>query len=55
LYAEPGLLIRKKDMLWIQENFPNTKTISVGKGLHYIQEDNPDMIGSELAKWYLTI
>ncbi len=55
LYAYPGLLIRKKDVLWIQDNFSNTKTVSVGKGLHYIQEDNPDIIGSELAKWYLTI
>jgi haloalkane dehalogenase len=55
LYAEPGLLIRKKDVLWIQDNFPNTKVISVGKGLHFIQEDSPDAIGTELAKWYQTI
>jgi len=55
LYAEPGLLIRKRDVLWIQENFPNIKTVSVGKGLHFIQEDTPDMIGTELTKWYLTL
>ena len=55
LYAEPGLLIRKKDVLWIKDNFPNTEAVSVGKGLHFIQEDSPDAIGTELAKWYQTI
>ncbi len=55
LYAKPGLLIRKKDVTWIQDNFPNVKTVPVGKGLHFIQEDTPDMIGTELAKWHSTL
>jgi len=55
LYAKPGLLIRKKDVTWIQDNFPNIKTVPVGKGLHFIQEDTPDMIGAELEKWHSTL
>jgi len=24
----------------------------IGLGIHYLQEDNPHLIGSELAQWY---
>ena len=51
LYATPGLLIRKNDVAWIAEKFNNTTTKSVGKGLHFIQEDNPTGIGEALAEW----
>jgi len=51
LYATPGLLIRKNDVTWIKEKFNNTKTVSVGKGLHFIQEDVPHEIGEALADW----
>ena len=27
----------------------------IGRGVHFIQEDNPHLIGSELARWYGTI
>lgn len=51
LYVSPGLLIRKKDVAFIKENFPNTQVQDVGKGLHFIQEDNPHEIGKALADW----
>ncbi|MBT8221368.1 MAG: haloalkane dehalogenase, partial [Bacteroidia bacterium] len=51
-HAEPGAIIKASDAKWIQENFPNTTVVNIGKGLHYIQEDNPHMIGAELKKWY---
>jgi len=54
-YAHSGVIIKKEDVNWIIENFPNTKSIDVGEGLHYLQEDQPHTIGSELAKWYLNI
>ena len=28
------------------------KTVDIGPGLHYLQKDNPHLIGSELAGWY---
>ena len=52
LYAKPGLLIRKKDITWMEANFRVLKTVFIGKGLHYIQEDTPNEIGTELAAWY---
>lgn len=51
-YAHPGLIIKEGDVEFIKNNFPNTKMVDIGKGLHFIQEDNPHLIGSELAKWY---
>jgi hypothetical protein len=26
--------------------------VDIGEGLHFVQEDNPHLIGEELAKWY---
>jgi len=51
-YAHPGGLITEEIMQWCKDNLKSLSTVDVGKGLHYIQEDNPHKIGQELAKWY---
>jgi haloalkane dehalogenase len=51
-YAHPGGLIRKAGVEWCRKNLKNLKTVDIGKGIHYLQEDNPHLIGAELAKWY---
>ncbi len=51
-YGEPGGLIDARSVAWIEEHFPNTETVSIGKGIHYLQEDNPHGIGEKLAEWY---
>ncbi|MEM8860368.1 MAG: haloalkane dehalogenase [Chloroflexota bacterium] len=50
-YAQPGGLIREELVAWCENNLPNIRTIDIGPGLHFIQEDNPHLIGSELAVW----
>lgn len=50
-YAGPGAIIREDNVKYIKANFSNLKSVDVGEGLHYIQEDNPHMIGEEIAKW----
>jgi haloalkane dehalogenase len=30
----------------------NLKTVDIGPGAHFVQEDNPHKIGEELAKWH---
>ena len=30
----------------------NLKTVDVGAGIHFLQEDNLHVIGSELAEWF---
>ena len=51
LYAQPGAIISERHINHIKENFPNTKMVDIGKGLHYIQEDHPDRIGEEILEW----
>jgi len=51
-YATPGAIINAKEVEWCKANLKNLECIDIGKGHHYIQEDNPHKIGDELAKWY---
>jgi len=52
LYSHPGAIIREKGVEYIKKNFKNTKMVDIGKGLHFVQEDHPHLIGKEIAKWY---
>ena len=54
-YASPGALVSPAMVEWSQQNLKNLKTVDIGAGAHFLQEDNPDLIGSELANWYKTI
>ena len=54
-YAHPGAIILKDTVEYIKSNFSNLKTVDIGEGLHFIQEDNPHQIGEEIAKWYKEI
>ena len=40
---------------WAKQNLKNITLVDVGQGIHFIQEDNPILIGTELARWYETI
>jgi len=51
-YATPGGLTPAAMVQWCRSNLKNLKTVDIGPGSHYLQEDNPDLIGSELADWY---
>ncbi len=37
---------------WSQQHLNNLQAVHVGEGIHFVQEDNPHAIGSELAGWY---
>lgn len=52
LYATPGAIFPASVIDWCRENLKNLKTIDIGSGGHFIQEDNPHQIGQELAAWY---
>jgi len=51
-YAEPGGLVPKPLVDWCKTNLKNLKSVNIGPGTHYLQEDNPHLIGSEITKWY---
>ncbi len=52
LYAKPGALIRRRGVEWARERFPILETVDIGRGLHFVQEDNPDGIGKAIVEWF---
>jgi len=54
-YATPGGVMPAAMVEWCRQNLKNLKTVDIGQGIHFLQEDNPHLIGSELAKWYQTL
>ena len=51
-HAHPGGIIGANMVTWCTQNLKNLSTIDAGRGIHYLQEDNPHLIGSKLARWY---
>ena len=39
----------------LESTLKNLKTVDIGPGVHFVQEDNPHKIGEELAKWYQSL
>lgn len=53
IYANPGVQIKFADIEQHKSEFPNLATAFIGKGKHYIQEDQPHNIGEAIEQWYL--
>lgn len=51
-YAEPGAIMPAPVVDWCRQNLKNLTVVNVGQGIHYLQEDHPEVIAAELAKWY---
>lgn len=54
-YATPGALIPPDVVPGLQQALPNLATVDLGAGVHFVQEDHPHRIGSELAAWYAAL
>ena len=50
-YAEPGVLVPPEAVPFYSGLIADLETAFVGKGLHFIQEDQPDAIGRALDDW----
>ena len=51
-FATPGMLLTAPLVEWSKAHLKNLKTVDVGQGIHFLQEDHPHLIGSELVRWY---
>lgn len=51
LHAKPGVILTKDAVAQLESTLPNLTSVGIGKGKHYIQEDEPDAIGQALSKW----
>lgn len=54
-YAQPGAIFPEEVVEWCRDNLSNLETVDIGPGSHFIQEDNPHLIGSETARWFLQL
>lgn len=54
-WATPGAFISESAAAWYGEKLQNTKSIGIGPGVHWLQEDNPHLIGSSIAEWLPTL
>ena len=52
LHARPGAIMPKRAVEWAEQCFPALESVAIGQGLHFVQEDQPQRIGQELARWY---
>ncbi|MEM7352680.1 MAG: haloalkane dehalogenase [Acidobacteriota bacterium] len=50
-FATPGILIQATRDLPLIESFPNITVVPFGAGIHYLQEDDPQRIGSSVVEW----
>lgn len=50
-YGSPGGTVQKSGVEWCRQTISNLKTVDIGPGVHFLQEDNPHLIGRELAGW----
>jgi haloalkane dehalogenase len=49
--VEPGVLIPRPMVAWCRANLPDLEVVELGAGIHFIQEDHPQAIGTHLAEW----
>jgi len=51
LYAKPGVQIKEKQVEELKRDLSNLTAEYVGKGKHFIQEDQPANIGEKIKTW----
>lgn len=54
-YVNPGMIVTAESVRWLSQNLKNLTTVNVGPGVHYPQETNPHLVGTELARWYRSL
>jgi len=50
LHAQPGAIMRNL-LGWCEDNIANLKSVDVGAGVHFLQEDTPHEIGEAIREW----
>lgn len=54
-YGNPGGIVTAGMVKWCRKHLKNLITVDIGPGIHYLQEDNPHLIGLELATWFKSL
>lgn len=51
LAFRPGAVLGRPRIAWLRQRIANLEVVPCGRGLHYVQEDNPQAIAAALAAW----
>jgi len=51
IHANPGMIVRKKNIEYARKHFKKVDFFNVGKGKHYLSEDHPNAIGIKISNW----
>jgi haloalkane dehalogenase len=54
-YGDPGAIMVEPVVTWARQSLKNLQSVDIGPGIHFLQEDEPHLIGAELASWYRTL
>lgn len=50
-YGTPGGTIQHDGLEWCRRTIKRLETVDIGPGIHFLQEDNPHLIGEKLLSW----
>ena len=53
IHANPGMIVRGKNIDYARQHFNHVAFFNVGKGKHYLTEDHPTAIGEKINHWTL--
>ena len=54
-WADPGALVPVERAAYYRSRLKACRSVALGHGIHYVQEDHPDLIGREIASWLGTL
>ncbi|KAL7813398.1 alpha/beta-hydrolase [Trichoderma gracile] len=50
-WVKPGTFVTEEDFVRLRGAMKNVKTVFLGRGTHFVQEDYPHTIGQEIVEW----
>ena len=54
-WAEPGSIISTGRADWLRARLKACRSVPLGPGYHFVQEDHADIIGRQISDWLLTL
>jgi len=54
-YGDDGVAIKEAEVAWCRENLSNLTVVDVGHARHFMQETHPELIGTNLSRWFATL
>lgn len=53
--GDPGALVSPAFAASFAKGLKNCRTVQLSSGLHYVQEDHPDVIGANIKEWLVEL